>query len=263
MARLWWIVLLTVVAAVLLATVRDHGQATKYRANALVYLGQPISASGAVLPTISSEAATGIDIAKSDAAISAAAEAAGVKPTRIRNDLVVTAVTSPLASKLQSAPAQLKVTVTDRDPDVADAATLAIAEFLEKETNGYATDKVSNLSARLKTLQAQEKNLVAQRTTALKAIRSAAPPERSILTLLVGTINAGLTDVQADIADTDAILGTARAIELSKMVTTPHASKVTSNAGTGGVVIAGFFGLVIGLVIALVVSRLRSSSTAP
>jgi hypothetical protein len=223
-----------------------------------VYLGQSVSPSGLLLATGGTKAATGIEIAKGDDALAAAAKAANVTASRIRDGLVVTAVQSPLATQLQSPPAVLKVSVTDRSAEVADAAAAAIAEHLTDATNEDSEKKIESSESRIATLKAQEKDLTVQRAAALRAVRSASPAERPVLTLLAGTIEDGLAAVQADRASGQTELGLASDFEHSRVRDTTKAAKVTSGSGLGGILAAAFFGAIVGLVVAFVLARLRS-----
>ena len=255
--RYWWIPVLTMVLAVSFAAFQNSRQKTEYQASTTVYLGQPVSPGGSLLPTVSAKAATGIELAKGDESIAKAAEAAGVSKERIRRGLVVSALQSPLTSKLQSPPAIIKVAMHDRDPAVAEKTTKQVAAFLAKVTNTYATEKIENLEKKISAYRAQQKDLASQRLLALETFRGARTEDRPAVAVLVQTISNSSNSLQADLFDTEAELNVTREIERSRLLDTPDASKVSSTSGTGGLVVAGFAGLVGGMAIAFLVARLR------
>jgi hypothetical protein len=246
LAKAWWVIALAVAIAIIIGLARSAGESTTHTASATVYVGQPVAPSGALLPTLGSKASTALEIARGDQAIAAAARTADVPAARIRQDLVVTSVQSPLASKLASPPPLVRIAVTDTDAKVATRAAQAIADHLVRETNSYASDKLRELSTQLEELEADATQIEQQRTEALQAARSSSAGERTTWAVLLGSLSRESSTLRSEQAQLRGQQAVARELESSRIIDKPSA--ITNAEEPRGPMLAmyGFIGLIAG-----------------
>ena len=253
--RWWWLIVLGVVLGLALSLARGHSQPTRYEAHSTVYIGQPVSPNGGLLPTISSKAATAIVTATSDEAIRAAADAAGVKAGRIRGEVVATAVASPLASKLQQPPPIIKLSVRDASKDVADKAATAIGSYLVADTSGYALEKTKHLQQVVTDSNASIADLTAERQQLLAAARGGGA-NAVTYAVLVSTLAREVSLTRQDAESANAALSLTKELETSRVIDKPNASQLTSASGSRGLIFGAFLGLLLGLAAAWIASAL-------
>jgi O-antigen ligase len=253
--RWWWIVAVAAIVGAGLGIAATSGRTTMWKATATVYLGQPVGSNGQLLNTIGAKAATGIDLATGDEAIREAADKAGVSRARVRDGLTVTAVQSPLASKLQTPPAIVKVVVADKSEAVAEQAAGAISTHLVDETSEYTKSRRESISAEVGRYEQQVDELTAARRSALDRALSASSGDQALFSVLASNISSNLSNAQADLASAKAELQTIDEIEMSRVIDKPAASKAKVASRTSSIVIAAFLGALVGAMIALLLAR--------
>ena len=92
----WWLPIGGLVLGAILGVLVSVGSGDVYRAEALVYLGQPFTpAGGGQLQSLQTNPKTVSEIVRSEAAIKAAASAADMQPGRLRGNVTSTAVVQP------------------------------------------------------------------------------------------------------------------------------------------------------------------------
>lgn len=250
LGRLWWLIALGAVLGLVVGVVARGGDGTRYQASATVYLGQPVGQNGALLETISSKAATGIQLATGEEAVKKAAKAADVSSARIRRGLTVAAVSSPLASKLASPPSIMKVTVRDSDRGVAQAATVAISEHLLEESGEYAQQKMKDVESEIDSLEGVLASLTKQRSGALSSTAGTRDDE-----ILVTVLNSSIASTRVQLADARTQLTIARELEQSRIIDAPSASKVSTAERGSSLVVAALVGAIVGALIAFALGR--------
>lgn len=247
--RKWWVVAGATALGALAGMGLAGGSTESWESSAIVYVGQPITMSGSPMNTVTSKAATALEIARGDDATSAAATASGASAQRIRGGLVVVAVQTPLASKLPNPPAMLKVSVRDRSRAVSQRAATAIANHVVDSTNTYAPDKVKDLESQVRDfrqsiseLQAQQRSLLGNGTSETRAI-------------LASLAGRDLAAARAELSQAQSALGLAREVELSRVVTQPRAVRITTTARHSTVAMGALLGMLIGLLAAWALGR--------
>ena len=66
LVRNWWIIAGVTAVLIVVGVVRSGSTAPSYTATATVYLGQPVAPTGNLLPTITSNATTALNLATGD-----------------------------------------------------------------------------------------------------------------------------------------------------------------------------------------------------
>jgi len=92
-AARWWLPVGGLVVGAILGVLVSVGSGDLYRAEALIYLGQPFtSAGGGQLQSLQTNPKTVSEIVRSEAAIKTAANAAGMRPGALRGNVTSTPV---------------------------------------------------------------------------------------------------------------------------------------------------------------------------
>lgn len=259
--RNWWVIALAAVIGISLGIGRTIIAPTTYTAQALVYLGQPVSPNGGILTTVTSRAATALDIAQGADAVRNAASAAGVPARRVRDGLVVTTAQSPLASKLASAPMMMRITVTDRDGRVATVAADSISRHLIASTNTYVRDKQATAKRQIRSLEESITQLERQRTTALARVASTSGTEQATWALLASNTGRDLTESRSQLDEVQSATALTKEIELSRMLDEPVATRNAQRPLAPAAFMWGLIGLLAGCAGALIIGRRADQSS--
>ena len=262
LVRNWWIVAGVMAVLIIIGVVRSGSTATSYTATATVYLGQPVSPSGNLLPTITSNATTALNLATGDESIAAAADAAGTDASRIRHGLSVTSIQSPIASKLTTPPVLIKVAATDRSATVANASTMAVANHVIDATSTYARTKKRELKREIAHMDQSVADLEQQQSSAVRAAAGARGTEQTSWSVLLGIISRDLADARRQQSETRAQISLTDELETPRVLESAHAVKNVTAARGPRITMSALLGLIIGCAVALVVRRPRTDTDA-
>lgn len=249
--RFWWMVPLGLVLGVALGFAMRGDDGPRYRASATVYLGQPVNQSGSIVDTITSQAAIGLELARGEESLRSASKATGVPARRIREGLSVAAVQSPLGSKLTSAPAIMRVTVEDREREVAERAATSVAEHMVDVTGGYTRATIENGEASIEALETRMERL---EQTSAQLIRSGGEDDALVSMVVANELDR----VRNDLRNARAELALAKEVE-SRVLDEAIAQRVARAEGGSPLVVAGVVGAVLGALAALAAGRMRKS----
>ena len=156
LARRWWLLVVGLVIGGLIGWIFSSTASSDVnRAEATIYLGQPISASGgSQVPSVQTNSAAVREIARSEEVVGDVAEQVDVDPRRLRAGISTSQVSGAVARTGQ--PNQLfEIAVRGPWPrrTVAQATNLLAAEVVER-TSAYADTKIVAYEARLEELDA-------------------------------------------------------------------------------------------------------------
>ena len=253
-ATRWWLVLLGVVVGVVVALLVSVGGKDVYRAKALVYPGQPLSAGGsASVPSLNTTQGTVSQIARSEAAIRRASEASGYAPAaKLRRHVSVQATQSGNAAR--SGQAQLfNIVVTGSSRRETAAAANQLAKIVVSRVSGYADTKIKSLRDQIAAAQ-QELNDIEQRIEQVRQELNRgglSTTDRLILLTLRGQDEQRRTTVQEDLATRQQLLAQAVDVEQARVVEPAVSQKVTAQSRRNQLIVGGVVGFLLGLVAAL------------
>jgi uncharacterized protein involved in exopolysaccharide biosynthesis len=240
LAQRWWLPALGLVAGAIVGYLLSLGGGTVYRAQALVYLGQPLGILGGNQvqgPNTNPSAARAI--VKSESVIQQVAHDVGLSPSKLRNGVSANIVQGANA-KLNQNPL-VQVGVKASKPAKARAAANELARILvhSPALSAYSRTKVRTLSAQL---DADRK--------AIDAINTAlADPKASFDTKLLLQIQ--LAPRQSDATQTEQLLSLAKNVEAPRILTRAAASKTTARSHRNSTVVGALIGLILGGIAAL------------
>ena len=251
----WWLLVLGLVIGGLIGWIFSSTASSDVnRAEATIYLGQPLSASGgSQVPSVQTNPAAVREIARSEEVVGEVAEQVDVEPGGLRAGISTSQVSGAVARTGQ--PNQLfEIAVRGPWPrrTVAEATNLLAAEVVER-TSAYADTKIAAYEARLEELDADleaAEALVADLTARASAPDTSSEDRVTAVTLL-GFARGDRSDVSEERLNVELLLAQARDIEKGQVVTEARASAVTPRSSRSSIVVGALIGLIVGLVAAL------------
>jgi uncharacterized protein involved in exopolysaccharide biosynthesis len=255
LARRWWLLVLGLVVGGLIGWIFSSTASSDVnRAEATIYLGQPLSATGgSQVPSVQTNPAAVREIARSDEVVGDVAEQVGVDPRQLRAGISTSQVSGAVVRTGQT---NQLFEIAVRGPwpraTVAEATNLLAAEVVER-TSAYAGTKITAYEARLEELDADLEAAEA-RIAQLDAQASApdiASEDRVAFVTLLGFAREHRSDVSEERLNVELLLAQARDVEKGQVVTEASASAVTPRSSQSSIVVGALIGLIVGLVAAL------------
>jgi uncharacterized protein involved in exopolysaccharide biosynthesis len=234
-AARWWLPVLGLVAGAAIGYALSLGGQDVWRAQALVYLGQPITPSGAQAQSLSTNPSVVGEIVGSASVQRRVAAQVGMERRDLASGISVAAVQGNL-SRLGQNPL-VRVTVKGDSRFKTAAAANALARIAVDRVSGYANRKV----ALLKQTIADEDRELARLDASLT---SAGGAEAGFLVLRRGELSDELLKAREELLY-------AEEVERGKLVENAVARKVTAQSRRNQIVVGAFLGLLVGLAAAL------------
>jgi hypothetical protein len=262
-ARRWWVVLAAVIVAVAIAAAGSASGHTTYRAQTLIALGTPYTATGGspITSAFCTSPIAPATLIKQDAIRIAAEQAAGLKPGQLKGH----ASSQPVAgavTKLNFTPA---VNIIVQGPFAGDKtakAADALAKGIQTSCSLYALSRLSGTQSRLTRELDEQKTLdirLAQAQSTLSKVQADKSLSPTVL-LLAATVAANTlsnvtqrqTQLDQFIGEDQSLLEQIKNVELTQIITKAKASKVTAGGKSASFGVAVVLGLIAGIVLALV-----------
>jgi capsular polysaccharide biosynthesis protein len=251
-AARWWLPLLGILLGVLAGYALSIGGGKVYEAEARVYLGNPFSpAGGATVQSLATNPSTVSEIIRSEAALRAAAKAAGMRVGELRGR--VSSSTARSTNPRLAQTSLVVISVRGSRPVRTERAANALAKRVVRRVSGYVDEKIKTYNATLETLQ-DGINTNTRRITTLE--RALLRPNLSLVEqlILISQIDnaeqrrVGLTNQQAQ---TQQLLALAQDVERASVYEPAAAVKTTARSTRNSVIVGALLGLILGLVAAL------------
>jgi hypothetical protein len=267
-ARRWYVIVLSVVAAVLLVFLHGVSGATKQSAaSASIYLGQPFSPGGASVLTQTplSNPSISIQYVTAPKQIAAAAKAAGIDPRSLRKHVSVLATGGAASAAGKGltggGPPTITIAVEGQWSALkAQTAANTLGRSLIGFANRYTTLKTKLIASRVKQEQNQLRTFLQVQTRARRNITvinnsSAAPLDKvaaespfvsdlSTAADAIGTLTLNLTNDQVALVAT-------KDIESAQFISQASGHRVSAATRRNSLVIAAMVGLIVGIGLAL------------
>ncbi len=260
----WWIVAISVVVVVGVALVTQTGSSSEtWTARTLVFLGQPLSASGSPLNiTLGSNPATPGILIKNDQLLARAAQQAGLKPGALKghvsSQVLAAAITkanyTPLVNIVVQGLAKDKVAPASKA--VADEIVTAINRYPNAQQKAYLTafaksqkTILANANQRLKIGTAQLNRI--QQLKGIDALSTRDPHRERHLESERHHARRSPRSRTATPRPCRSWLRWRAASPRAQIVENPRAVRSTATSGGANIGVAVILGLVIGIVLAL------------
>ena len=236
LASRWWLPAAGLVIGIVIGLLLSVGGNQVFTAKTTVYLGQPLSPTGAVqLQSDATNPSTVGQIIHSEEALREAARKAGIPVGKLRGHVTSRPVAGAL-TKIGQTPLVI-ITVTGKLPRPTQIAANTLAQIVIKRTSTYVSTIISSLQQQIATYT---KSL----DTLNKASGGLSSTDRLVVALQTAQIADQLTTAKQQLA-------VAQSIELGKQETFAVSTKTTARSRRNSVVVAALIGLLIGIFAAL------------
>ncbi|HEY2937862.1 MAG TPA: Wzz/FepE/Etk N-terminal domain-containing protein, partial [Gaiellaceae bacterium] len=217
----WWLVLAGLLAGGLIGYIASLGAEASYSAQAVVYLGQPLSpGGGAQLQSLATNPSTVRSIVRSEAVVRRVAHETGLSPGRLRRGTSTNPVSGALVKAGQTP--LVAIGVKGSPPrKVADAANL-FAQIVVENVSGYVAGKIASLRGKIRQDQAEEaalRNRLAAISRALSQKNALSTTDQLIISGQAATTEQQLGSTLQDEAQAGQLLSLAQNVEKSRIVT--------------------------------------------
>jgi uncharacterized protein involved in exopolysaccharide biosynthesis len=251
LAQRWWLLVVGLVAGAIVGWLTTVGGTRNYRAQAVVYLGQPLGIlGGSTVPSLNNNPSAARAIVTAESTIRRASARSGLTSSQLRQNTSVTAVAG--ANTKQGQTPLVQITVKGRQATKVREAANAFASVVVEQLSAYANTKIRTLE--------QEKDADEK---AIEAINAAlASSSVSLTDKLI--LQLQLTQRQSDATQATQLLSLARNVEAPRVVTHASATKTSARSHRNSAAVGGLIGLILGALAALLwdpfVRARRSSS---
>jgi uncharacterized protein involved in exopolysaccharide biosynthesis len=228
----WWLLLAGLVIGAVLGYLTTLGGTQFYRAQAVVYMGQPLGAGQAPLQSINTNPSTARTIVTSESVVRRVAAKTGMSPARIRSGTSVTAVAGSVP-RLGQTPL---IQVTVKGPQQRRVARVAnaLANILALKLSSGARQKIEIY-----------KQQVESDDASIKIVNEAlARPDLSITEKIL--LQGRLQTAQADKTLTAQLLISAKTVEAARIITYAAAEKTSARSHRNSTAVGALIGLILG-----------------
>jgi uncharacterized protein involved in exopolysaccharide biosynthesis len=270
-AARWWLPVAGLVIGAVVGVLVSVGGGDVYRAESLLYLGQPFTTSGGgQIQSLATNPRTVSEIVRSESALKRAAAEGGLRISQLRGHVSSQAVTtvgqartvSPLVEVVVDAPSAAK----------AERAADSLARSVIRQVSTYVDRKIELLRRQIDSGETELDSIdqrVAQAQAQLAQLqrdRSISPSERLIaglsLNQSIGFAEQRRATVQEDLYANQQLLSLAVNVEKSRIVQAAAASRETATSRRNAAVVGGLAGLLLGTLAALVADPLLARRNA-
>ena len=251
-AARWWLPVLGFVVGIAIGWAVSVGGADVYRAQALVYMGDPIAPSGARLSTLGTTVSSIRQIVTSEAAVRRAARGSGLSPAAGRPGHFVQQPSNGGGPRVGE-PALVNIGVRGDAPRRVALAANELGKVAVAQADDYVAPKIESLRGQI---AAADEELESLNRRIEASLRAADTPGLSEEARLVASMNAGVLESRRSTvsqlrSDRQQLLELAENVEAPRVVQPAVARKVTAQSRRNAIVVAGVLGLIVGLLAAL------------
>jgi uncharacterized protein involved in exopolysaccharide biosynthesis len=259
----WWLPALGLLAGILGGYALALGGGDVYRADAIVYLGQPFSPTGgAPVPGLATNPSTVNEIVNSEAALQKASEVSGMRLDRLRGNVTSRQVGVPAGRRLTVGQTPLiEIAVTGSRAAPTARAANSLAETVIADVSPYVEDKIKAINQRIASDERELTSIDGRLKIAQEGLnevlgnRGLGVTERL---LLVSTFNSTISfgeqrrgTVQQDLLEAQQALSLAENVEKPSVVEEAASRKTTARSVGRSVVVGALIGLILGILAAI------------
>ena len=270
----WWLPAVGLFAGAFVGLVLALSGGDVWRAETIVYLGQPFAPlGGGQIQSLATNPRTVGEIVRSQAAIEAASKASGISPSRLRSSISTKELTA--VGQARGINPLMEIAVKASGPRKAEQAADVLAGRVVDRVSLYVQQKVELLERRVAVSESQLA-AVTERIEAAQQQQDALIKDRTIpldqrlllsanLNSVITTADARRTSLQDDLFEARQLLNLAESVESSRVVEPAGAVKTTARSSRTSLLVGALIGLLVGVVAAIVAEPIaaRRRSAAP
>ncbi len=252
----WWLLVIGFVAGAIVGLLLSLGGGKQWKATAEVYLGQPLSASGAQISSPPTSLGLATAYINSLYALRVASHKSGVPVGQLSGKISVKPILGLTGTKVgQPAPLML-LSVTGSKAGKTQIAADALAGLIVSQFQPYPSQKIRIIQERLTQEQAQIKDINRRLTDAQNAqaaLASSAANSQLVANYaqIISTLSNERFASQSDITSAKQAIAQAQGIEQPRIVSPALSANQGGPSRRSGVVIGAIIGLVLGLLAAI------------
>jgi uncharacterized protein involved in exopolysaccharide biosynthesis len=247
-----WLPLVGLLAGIVVGYLVSLGGGQVYRAEAVLYLGQPFSPNGgAPVQGLATNPRTVGEIIRSESALKEAARRSGLRVGKLRGRVATATITGTVPRAGQTP--LVEISVQSDQPRRTAAAANALAAIVISRVAGYVDVKIDAYERQLETVNDAIESIGRRVTTLDRAIRQQGLSPLDELVLISQIDNAeqrrvGLINQQTQ---TQQLLALAENVERPRVVERAVPVSTTARSRRNSILVAGAIGLLLGLIAAL------------
>ncbi len=246
----WWLPVVGLVVGVAVGLLLAAGGEQVWRARSVVYLGQPLTPSGAQVQSLATNPSTVKEIIRSDFTLNRVARETGLPRSELSGNVTSQPVKGNL-TKLGQTPL-VAIIVTGKARGKVGHASNLLATMVVDQVSDYADAKAKALEEQV----AQDKQEVARidaRTQQIeRSARSLSPADRIAALSTLGFMEQRRGIVSQDLREAQQLLVLAQNVERARIVEPGVTRKATARSRRNSVIVGGALGLLLGTIAALV-----------
>jgi hypothetical protein len=260
--RRWWIVAGVIVVAIAIAVAGSSSGHTKYRAQTLISIGTPFTATGgaAITSAFCTSPVAPATLIKQDAIREAAERKAGLRPGALKGHVSSQPVPGAV-TKLNFTPAVNIIVQGSFKGGTTARAADALAEGVQAACSQYALRRLQTTQSRLDRELKEQADLsrrLGLAQTLLDKVQSdsgLSATNRLLAATVAGNTLSNIVQRQnvlgQSIGDDQSLLQQVKYVELTQIITRAKASKVTAGGSSASLGVAIVLGALIGIALAL------------
>jgi len=252
----WWLPVIGFVIGAIIGLVVSLGGGKQWKATSEIYLGQPLSASGAQISSPPTSLALATAYINQLAQLKHAAKASGLTVAQLNGALTVKPILGLTGTKIgQPAPLML-LSVTGPKKIGVQIAAEDLAKQIVTQFQPYPQQKISIIKSRLDQETAQivdvNKRLkAAENAQAALAGSAASSALVANYAQIIATLSNERFASQSDITSAKQSIAQAQGIESPRIVSMPESASQGGPSRRSGVIIGAIIGFVVGLLVAI------------
>jgi len=260
--RRWWIVAGVIVVAIAIAVAGSSSGHTKYRAQTLISIGTPFTATGgaAITSAFCTSPVAPATLIKQDAIREAAERKAGLRPGALKGHVSSQPVPGAV-TKLNFTPAVNIIVQGSFKGGTTARAADALAEGVQAACSQYALRRLQTTQSRLDR-ELKEQADLSRRLGLAQTLLDKVPSDsglsatnRLLAATVAGNTLSNIVQRQnvlgQSIGDDQSLLQQVKYVELTQIITRAKASKVTAGGSSASLGVAIVLGALIGIALAL------------
>ena len=275
----WWVAALGLLTGAALGLALGLSESGVWRAQAIVYLGQPFSPlGGGQIQSLATSPENVNAIVHSESALRRAAVLSGIPLSSLRSSVAVSSTTTTslsaktAAEQLRGTVPLAEISVKGRGAHKVEVAADALSSRVVARISSYVAGKVSLLKHEVASSTAQLKAADARiaRAEAEQAalVSNGSPTVEKLLVSanlnsVIATTDDKRTSLQDDLGSAEQLLNLATTVEMGRIVEPAAASKSTARSSASSLLVGALIGLIVGVIAALaaepIVGRRRRS----